>query len=362
MAQGNVHCEIVNPAPDQVSTPCIKLFEPSVVSRWDEFVFRHPRASFFHRAGWKNVVEKTCGYEPLYFYCERDGKISGIAPFFKISNWLVGSCIVSLPLAAYGGICAEDEESERILLDHVKGLAESQRVEYLELRHRDGGLLDTFHANQLYVTFNTSLSADADAMKKRLPKDTRYMVRKAEKAGLRMEKGTENLRDFYQLFAQSMQRLGTPVFPLSLFQNLLDEFPQDTQLALVYNGEQLVTGVLSFFFRDTILPYYAGASPDATRLAANNFMYWELMKWAGESGFRQFDFGRSKKGTGSFAFKSQWNMNIEALDYQVYLVKRKTVPNFSPLNPKFQMAIRMWKRLPLPLTTWLGPQIVRWIP
>ncbi len=362
MAQGNIQFTPVNSAADRVVSPCIKPFEASATDRWDRFVFQHPRASFFHRAGWKQVVEKTFGYEPLYFYCEREGKITGIAPFFKIKNWLVGSCIVSLPLATYGGICAEDEESERTLLNYVKQLAESQQVGYLELRHRDGGLLDGFHANQLYVTFNTSLSSDAEVMRKQLPKDTRYMIRKAEKAGLRVERGTGQLPDFYQLFAQSMQRLGTPVFPLALFRNLLNEFSRDTQLMLVYNGAQPVTGVLSFFFRDTILPYYAGASSDATRLAANNFMYWELMRWAGESGLQQFDFGRSKKGTGSYAFKSQWNMNIEALDYQVYLVKRKTIPNFSPLNPKFELAIRFWKRLPLPLTTWLGPQIVRWIP
>jgi hypothetical protein len=91
-------------------------------------------------------------------------------------------------------------------------------------------------------------------------------------------------------------------------------------------------------------------------------MYWELMKWAAEQGFRMFDFGRSKKGTGSFAFKSQWNMDVQPLDYQVLLVKRKTVPNFSPVNPKFEMAIRIWKKLPLSLTKLLGPAVVRLIP
>ncbi len=97
-------------------------------------------------------------------------------------------------------------------------------------------------------------------------------------------------------------------------------------------------------------------------MAANNFMYWELIKWAGEQGYCTFDFGRSKKGTGAFAFKSQWNMNVEQLDYQVFLVKRKTVPNFSPLNPKFEMAIRLWQNLPLSVTKWLGPSAVRLFP
>jgi lipid II:glycine glycyltransferase (peptidoglycan interpeptide bridge formation enzyme) len=133
-------------------------------------------------------------------------------------------------------------------------------------------------------------------------------------------------------------------------------------LLLVYAGAQPVTGVFSFRYRDVILPYYAGASPDATAMAANNFMYAELMKNAVEQGLRHFDFGRSKKGTGAYAFKMQWNMNVETLTYQVHLVRRKEMPNFSQANPRFQLATRLWKQMPLGLTTWLGPRVVRWFP
>ena len=362
MKQTEVQREQLSPVEVSATPSQVKSFEPGVATRWDRFVFEHPRASFFHLTGWKRVIEKTFGFRARYLYCERQGKITGVAPFFDFSNWLVGRCLVSVPLAAYGGIVAEDAASEQALLEHSEGMARSAPVDYLELRHRDGGLLKEFHANPLYVTFNTQLFSDPEANFRRLPKDTRYMIRKAEKGGLRTQLGTEQLDVFYDLFAQSMQRLGTPVFPNALFRNLVDEFPEHTQLLLVYKGSRAVTGVLSFFFRDTILPYYAGASAEANQLAANNYMYWELIKWAGQQGFRRFDFGRSKKGTGSFAFKSQWNMSVEQLAYQVFLVKRKTVPNFSPVNPKFERAIRIWRRLPLPVTKWLGPHVVRLFP
>jgi FemAB-related protein (PEP-CTERM system-associated) len=188
------------------------------------------------------------------------------------------------------------------------------------------------------------------------------MIRKAQKAGLRAQHGLDQLDEFYRLFAQSMSRHGTPVFPRALFENLFEEFPAQTDLMLVRIGTTPVSGVVSFRFRDTILPYYAGAGPDAPRLAANNFMYWELMQCAARDGVRCFDFGRSKKGTGSYAFKTQWNMNVEPLDYQVYLVKRKTVPNFSPVNPRFDLAARVWQRLPSFLTLLVGPRVVRWFP
>jgi FemAB-related protein (PEP-CTERM system-associated) len=362
MTEINVQCAESAHLETEAAELSVRPFTAELAEEWDRFVSEHPKGSFFHQVGWKRVLEKTFGYKARYFYCQRNGKIAGIAPLFSISNWMLGSCIISIPLAAYGGVLADSEESERALLDHARQMATSAKVDYLELRHRDGGLRSGFHANSLYVTFSAPLSSDEEANRRRLPKDTRYMIRKSEKAGLRCQFGFEQMDDFYCLFARSMQRLGTPVFPKRLFQNLIEEFPQHTQLMIVYNGSQPLSGVLSFFYRDTILPYYAGASDDAPRLAANNFMYWQLIKWAGEHGFRQFDFGRSKKGTGSFAFKSQWSMDVEPLNYQVLLVKRTTVPNFSPLNPKFEMAIRLWQKLPLPVTEWLGPSVVRLFP
>jgi FemAB-related protein (PEP-CTERM system-associated) len=188
------------------------------------------------------------------------------------------------------------------------------------------------------------------------------MIRKAEKAGLRTERGIHLTDTFYRLFAQSMHRLGTPVQPRRLFNNLQEEFGSAMELMVVYSGSNAVSAVASFLFRDTILPYYAGAGPEAPKLCANNFMYWELMKHAAQGGYRQFDFGRSKKNTGSYAFKTQWNMEVAALDYEVLLVGRKTVPNFSPVNPKFDRAIRLWKLLPLWMANAMGPHIVRWLP
>lgn len=292
MIETNAQCEVLT-LPETLLQ--VKALETSGEERWDRFVLEHPRASFFHLTGWKRIIEKTFGHKARYFYCERDGKITGIAPIFECSNWLIGRCFIAIPLAAYGGIVADDSESEQALLDHSKKLAQSTSAEYLELRVRNGALFDGFHANQLYVTFSAPLLPDAAANLKRLPKDTRYMIRKAEKGGLRAQLGMEQLGAFYELFAQSMHRLGTPVFPRALFENIVDEFPDHTQLTLVYDGTRPVTGVLSLFFRDTILPYYAGAIPEATRLAANNFMYWELIKWAGSRGFERLILGAAKK-------------------------------------------------------------------
>jgi len=340
----------------------IRFLESADEKVWDQFVLGHREGSFFQLIGWKRVIEKTFDYQPAYALAEREGKITGILPLFSLSNWVMGRCLLSVPFGVYGGVCAEDEQSLQMLLDHSKQLAVAARVDFLELRNRGGDKLEGFHTNPLYCTFVTDLLPDPDAQFKRLPRDTRYMIRKAEKAGLRAQTGLELLQEFYDLFAENMRRHGTPLLSLQFFNNLTAEFGDRMHLLMVYGGGKPVAGVLSFLFRDTILPYYAGAGQEATRLAANNYMYWALMKEAIARGLRFFDFGRSKKGTGSYTFKTQWDMKMESLNYQVFLVERTTLPNFSPLNPKFEIAARVWKQLPAWLARRAGPRVVRWFP
>ena len=351
------------PEPPVVSAPVVvRAWESQDAERWDHFVFEHPAGTFFHQMAWKRVVEKTFDHQAQYVYGERDGRIVAVAPVFMISNWMVGRCLVSSPLASYGGICAEDCEAEQALLELLKRRAQEQQVDYLELRNPAGGTLQGFVPNTRYSSFSMALSNDPDSVLKALPKDIRYMIRKAEKADLHVRRGPELLDEFYRLFTINMRRLGTPVFPRALFLNLLAEFGKQVDVLVVYAGSEPVASAFSFLFRDTFHPYYIGGLPVARDLAANNFLWWELMKFAAQSGMNTFDFGRSKKGTGAYAFKKKWNPRITDLDYQVFLVKRKIAPNFSPANPRFELATQVWSRLPLWLTNRLGPRVVRWIP
>ena len=116
---------------------------------------------------------------------------------------------------------------------------------------------------------------------------------------------------------------------------------------------------MSFYFRDEVLPYYAGDTVDARDLAANDFKYWELMRRASERGVRVFDYGRSKRGTGSFDFKKNWGFDATPLAYEFHLLKRETIPENNPLNPKYRAAIAMWRRLPIRVANFLGPHLVR---
>src|SRR5271165_5184416 len=340
----------------------IKDFCSAIADEWDLFIASSPQATPFHSTAWMRSLQKTFDYENLSFYAERNGRITGVLPLFLVSNWIIGRCLISTPFADYGGICVEDEESADALAAHAVETGVAEKIDFLELRHKTGKPRPKFHIKDLYVSFATELATEPEAQFKRLPRDTRYMIRKGEKAGLELRSGFEQLPEFYELFTLNWRRFGTPVFSPQWLETLVHEFQGGVDLTMVRANGRPVAGVFSFRFRNTLFPHYSGASPDANTLAANNFIYWELMKSAINQGLRRFDFGRSKKGTGAYQFKAAWNMQVDPLEYQVCMIRRTSPPNFSPANPRFALAANLWSRMPLKATTWLGPHVVRWFP
>lgn len=331
-------------------------------SQWDSFVLQQAGGTIFHTTAWMRAITRAFGYKPHYLAAEEDGRIAGVLPLFVTSNPLTGRTLISTPFAVYGGVCAASEEARVALLDAATELAEKSRVEYLELRTQEANTDLGFQTKNLYVTFDCPIEPDPERLLKQLPKDTRYMIRKAQKAGLRSTKGNHQVNEFYEIYAESVRNLGTPVFSKKFFKLLLEEFGETAEIRMVWKDQQALAGVMSFRFRDWILPYYGGSTLEARQYAANNFMYWDLLEDARQRGIKFFDFGRSKLGTGAHAFKSQWNMRERALPYQFHLVKRQDMPNFSPANPRFQRAIELWKRMPFPLTKLLGPALVKLFP
>ena len=328
---------------------------------WDRFVLSSKSGTFFHLSGWRTVVQRILGHQYICLTARRDGAITGVFPMALQRNAVFGKSLVSLPLAVYGGICADDADSFHSLLKAGGDLANRLGVNYLEMRNQAEPFPTDLPGRDLYVTFTQDLSVGAEKLLAGLPRDTRYAVRKSQKAGLEW---TEDLSDgeFYEIYAKSVHRLGTPVFSRKLFTTLRSEFPKQVRLFGVRKGGTAIAGVLCFYFRDQVLPYYAGALPEYYKDSPNNFMYWSLMEQSCKEGFKQFDFGRSKRGTGSFQFKSAWSMQVTGLPYRYHLVRAKEVPHLSPVDKKFQLPVAAWKRMPYSWTKIVGPRLIRWVP
>jgi FemAB-related protein (PEP-CTERM system-associated) len=346
-----------NAEPPTASATVTKRLERDDQGRWDAFVQEMPKATLFHLSNWRGIIETGLGHRCHYLYAEQAGKISGILPLAEIKSRLFGHALISTPFCVYGGAVARDPDTETQLTQAAARLAEELRVDYLELRNREGGHT-SWPVKDLYVSFRKPIASDAAANMQAIPRKQRAMVRKGMDAGLQA-RHDGSLDDFYLVYAESVRNLGTPVLSKRYYASLKQMFGSDCEITVILHQGKVVASVMSFYFRDEVHPYYGGSVTRGREIKANDFMYWSLMQRAAERGARLFDFGRSKRDTGSYHFKKHWGFEPEPLPYAYHLVRAKSVPNISPTNRKYSLFIKAWQRLPLRLSCALGPWLAR---
>lgn len=338
----------------------LHLMQPKDIARWDAFVQTCPEATFFHRAGWQRVIEQSFGQKTWFYYVEQDGQVQGVLPLCQINSRLFGHSLGAMPFCVLGGPACLNQAARTLLDQAAHDLAQKLGVGHLEYRNlapAHPGNPD-WHPKDLYVVFRKEISADDEANLNAIPRKQRAMVRKGIKAGL-VGEIDDHVDRMFIAYATSVHRLGTPVFPKKYFALLKEVFGEDCEVRTIVLDGEIIAAVLSFYFRDEVLPYYGGGMPKAREVAGNDFMYWNLMQHAAARGCRIFDFGRSKRGTGAFDFKKNWGFEPTPLHYEYRLYGSSQVPDNNPLNPKYQLFIKLWQKMPLALANFLGPYIVR---
>ncbi len=339
-----------------------KPLDDAAMPAWDAFVRGQPGGSFFHLAAWRGVIARAFGHATHYTLAERDGAIVGVLPLAQVRTRLFGHSLISVPFCVNGGPLAADAEAGAALAAHAVALMRRLGAPVLEFRFQSApDWLDPVEwpaRPDLYVSFRKPFTDVDDANLKAIPRKQRAMVRKGIDRGLRSTVDTDADR-LHGIYAESVRNLGTPVFARGYFRLLLEGFGDQADIVTVLDGEEAIASVLNFYFRDQVLPYYGGGRAIARDRYGNDFMYWEVMRRAAARGFRLFDFGRSKLGTGAFAFKKNWGFVPEPMAYRFRLAPGAEIPDINPLNPKYRLFIAAWKRLPLPVAALLGPPIVR---
>ncbi|MEX1198495.1 MAG: FemAB family XrtA/PEP-CTERM system-associated protein [Pseudohongiellaceae bacterium] len=332
-------------------------------SAWDAFVDRHPRATFFHRFGWRRVLETAFSHSNHFMLAEETGegqaaRIVGLLPLVRVRSRLFGDKLISLPFCVYGGILADTDTATQALRGAACELAEQLQVDALELRNTLPSDAN-WPVKDLYYTFRKEIGSDNEANMKAIPAKQRAMVRKGIAAGLVSEEDA-GCKRFYQVYAESVRNLGTPVFSRRYLELLRNEFGDDCRVLMIRDGDDDVAGVMSFYFRGEVLPYYGGSIARARSIkGCNDFMYWELMRRSADEGLTGFDFGRSKRDTGPYRFKKNWGFNPQPLPYEYYLVAAGAVPDVNPANPRYRLLVNTWRRLPVPLANLIGPPLAR---
>lgn len=328
----------------------------------ERFVAAHPASSLFHLPGWSRAVERGCGARSHYLVAEDEaGGLRGLLPLSEVRSPLFGNSMVSAGFGVGGGILAGDDGVKGELADAAWALARDHGCSSVELR---GGAIpdgDWQLQEGVYADFTTELAGDEEAILRSIRKRQRAEVRRAQAFGLEFRAGTSEaeLDAHYHAYSTSLRNHGTPAFPRHLFRAMVAEFGGDAEILTAWKDGKPLSSVFSFFFKGTAYPYWGGGTADARQWRANEALYYEMMCRASRRGCTRIDFGRSKVGTGPYAFKKYWGLEPRPLAYAVRTADGSKPREVNPLNPKYRLKIALWRKLPLAIANRIGPPIAR---
>jgi len=318
---------------------------------WDAFVRAHPDATFFHLAAWRGVAHDVFGHRAHYLSLEQDGELAAVLPLVEVNSRLFGHALISNAFCVGGGPLARNEAARLAILEKAEALGRQLEVDYIELRDTSDAP-GWIRRDDLYATFEGPIPASL----KETPR--RHTLKKVLKNGLVPTLDT-TIDTFYPHYALSMRNHGTPALPRRYFERLQTAFGKDCEILSVQRDGRPIGSVLSYYFRDRVTVYYICGTPEARTLGAHDVMYWSVMRIAAERGYRTFDFGRSKLGSGPYKFKSYWGFTPRPVANQYRLVRARALPNLNPTNPRYALMIQAWQRLPLPVANAISPFLSR---
>ena len=329
----------------------------------DRYVEKAETSTLYHRTGWTLVLEKSFGHKTIHLLCvDRDETIRGVLPLVHMKSRIFGNFLISMPFFNYGGACADTEEIQGLLIEEAVRIAKDTNVSHIELRH-ESPLQNGFPSRTSKVSMRLDLPSSTEDLMRSFPSKLRSQVRKPQKEGLTTRIGRfEELDGFHYIFSVNMRKLGTPVLPKGFFRDILVQFPDESWICSVYlDSIPVASGFLVAFKNRMEIPWASSLS-DFNRYSPNMLLYWSCLEFACRSGFKVFDFGRSTAGGKTYKFKEQWGARPVQLHWHYWLRDGGDIPDLTPGNPKYRLAIALWKRLPLYVTKIIGPRVIRNIP
>ncbi|MCA9734222.1 MAG: FemAB family PEP-CTERM system-associated protein [Deferribacteres bacterium] len=328
----------------------------------EEYIRSAADGKIYHLPAIQQLIQETFGHETFYLQALEAGEVCGVLPLVHMKNRIFGNFIISVPFFNYGGVCASNASVRNELLEEAIAITRKQQASHLELRHVDRHF-ENLPGKSHKVAMILDLPETEELLWESFKSKLRSQIRKPEKEGLTIRIGKEELlEDYYKIFSVNMRDLGTPVYSIKLFANMLRYFPQNAWIVAAYKENVAVAAGFVLGFGDTMEIPWASSLREYNRLAGNMMMYWHSLKLAIDQGYKKFDFGRSTPNEGTYKFKAQWGAEPLPLNWEYWLADGDQMPDISPNNAKYQAAIKIWQKIPLPITKFLGPAIVKNIP
>ncbi len=329
-----------------------------------EFAMAKDHVALSRHPAWLRILQDGLQHDVYALEAtSATGQTCGLLPLAFVSSMLFGRFLVSLPYLNSNGVIADSADVQTLLIDRAAELADELDANHLELRHEapvGHHRLDGAMTTKVHMRLN--LPASTELLWKSFDAKVRNQIRKGEKSELSVQWGTHDLLDdFYHVLSHNMRDLGTPVYAFAFFAEILAAFPNDAELCIVKTKEQPIACALLLHGKQVSEVPTASSLREFNSTCCNMYMYRHLLDRAVGRGQRVFDFGRSTRDGSTFKFKKQWGAEPHDATWQYYL-RRGPLNEMRPDNPRYQRMIRLWQKLPVRVTQYLGPQIVRGIP
>lgn len=345
-------------------TVVVKKLTSEHHAQWDKYIVKFDNASIYHQSRWISVISEALKQNCIFLYAENsEGNICGVFPLVELKSLAFGRFMVSMPYFNYGGILSDNEAIRDILLQEATAMGEAQNIDYLQIRETDSSLVDRFVTKTDKVNMILQLPESSEALGKSIGSKRRSQIKRPQRENVRVEfGGVELLDDFYHVFCINMRDLGTPVYSRVFFLSILQRFQEEAQLCVVYWDDKPVSTGFLIRYKDQMEIPWASTLRYANHISINMYLYWEILGWSIKQGCKSFDFGRSTIDAGTYKFKKQWGAQPQQCYWYNWVPEGKELPNLSPSNSKFELAIKIWQKLPLWVTKAIGPKLVRNLP
>jgi len=320
--------------------------------RWDDYVARAPGAHFGQTWAWREVVERGFGTPARYALAERDGRVCGVLPPFEKPHAL---------FSAPGGLLADDEGVAAALLQPATAEVRRAGLAWLELRDQRR-VWPGLETNAEHCTLVLELAGSEEAQWKTFGAKLRNQIRKGQRSGWTARWDRTAVEAFHRVLLENMRDLGTPVRGTTFYRGALQAFGDGADVLLVERGGDVGGAMFTVRHAGTMTDPWASSLRRYFAACPNQVLYWEALRRAIATGCRRFDFGRSQWNSGTFLFKAQWGATPVPLYYQYALGRATRVPTLEHQKRGYDLAVKVWRRLPLAVARTLGEPVRRRFP
>jgi len=337
---------------------------------WDRYVSSHPRGTLYHQFKWKTVIEKTYGHGTFYlaaYHENSQNNLKGVLPLVHLNHFVFGNALISIPFFDMAGLLADDEHTSSKLIKKALGLAYTLKVDHIELRHNCPSAflekVSTLYAIDCVVKTHKArmvlkLPPSSEELMVSFKSKLRNQIKRPLKSGFKAVIGGRELLDaFYEIFLINMRDLGSPVHSKHLFTNVMEQLAEKTRVVMVHRDNTPCAAAIVSGFKGTLGNPWASSLREYSRFSPNMLLYWTMLEYACDRGYEFFDFGRSTPGEGTYRFKRQWTSQPETLHWHYLYLNGRPLDKEVPEKSKFDKAVQLWQRLPVPVTKIIGPMI-----